>query len=74
MARLPNLKTKKLLAVLKRAGFVPYDQEGSHLYLRHSLTKITTSVPMHSGEINRSLMKLIIKQAGLSENEFRKYL
>jgi len=29
---------------------------------------------MHSGEINRSLMKLIIKQAGLSENEFRKYL
>lgn len=74
MSRLPNLKTKKLLAILKRAGFVQYDQEGSHLYLRHPVKQVTTSVPMHGGEINRSLMKLIIKQAGLSEDEFRKYL
>lgn len=74
MARLPNLKVKKLLAVLKRAGFVPYDQEGSHLYLRHPTKDVTTSVPMHGGEVNRSLMKLIIKQAGLSEEEFRKFL
>lgn len=33
-----------------------------------------TSVPKHSTDLNRSLMKLILKQAHLSEDEFRQLL
>jgi len=33
-----------------------------------------TSVPMHPGDLKRSLLKEIIRQAGLTEDQFRKYL
>jgi predicted RNA binding protein YcfA (HicA-like mRNA interferase family) len=31
-------------------------------------------VPMHPGDLNRSLLKKILKQIGWSEEEFRKLL
>ena len=74
MSRLPNLSAKNLVKALKRAGFAEDTQRGSHLYLWDEQKKILTSVPMHSGDLKRSLLKAIIKQAGLTESEFRKLL
>lgn len=74
MSRLPTLNATRIIRALKRAGFVENGQEGSHLYFWNEATKCETSVPMHSGDVRRSLMKAIIRQAGLSEDEFRKYL
>jgi len=74
MSRLPNLTAKELVQALKRAGFVEDGQRGSHLYLWNVEKKLLTTVPMHSGDIKRSLMKRIIKQAGLTEGQFRNLL
>ena len=74
MSRLPNLNARKVIRALKRAGFVENGQEGSHLYFWNAASRLETSVPLHSGDLRRSLMKAIIRQAGLSEDEFRKFL
>ncbi len=74
MSRLPNLNAKKIIRALKRAGFEDNGQEGSHCYFWNPLSKRQTGVPMHSGDVKRNLMKEIIQQAGLSEDEFRKFL
>jgi predicted RNA binding protein YcfA (HicA-like mRNA interferase family) len=46
----------------------------SHVLLRHPLSKRTTSVPIHSKELPRWLLKKIIKDAGLTEDQFRHFL
>jgi predicted RNA binding protein YcfA (HicA-like mRNA interferase family) len=62
---------KDVVAALKRGGFREVHQKGSHLYLWHDGKKLLTGVPMHPGDLGRGLVKKIIKQAGLSEEEFR---
>ena len=74
MSRFPNLNTAKIVRALKRAGFEDNGQKGSHRYFWNPISKLQTGVPMHSGDLSRSLMKEIIRQAGLSEDEFRKFL
>ena len=61
----------RLIRALKRAGFVVHEQRGSHLTLKHPFNGNRTTVPIHGGDIKRGLMKKILKQAGLSENDFR---
>ena len=58
----------------QRAGFEFERQKGSHVTLRHPATTRTTVVPIHSGEFPRWLLKRIIKEAGLTEDQFRHYL
>jgi predicted RNA binding protein YcfA (HicA-like mRNA interferase family) len=50
-------------------------QKGSHRYYASPITgKIVTCVPTHSGDIKRPLLKKIIEDAGLTEDEFRRLL
>ena len=70
MTRLPGVKPRELVAAIKKAGFVEHHQKGSHLYLWHPGKRRMTSVPMHPGDVNRGLVQAIIKQAGLSIEEF----
>ena len=74
MSRLPQVNPRKLIAALKRAGFTEYDQEGSHLVLVNKEQDLQTTVPVHSGDVGRGLLKKILKQARLSEDVFRKLL
>jgi len=74
MTRLPTLSARKLIQALERAGFVANGQKGSHFYLWHPQKKLTTCVPMHSGDLKRSLVRHILNQAGLAEEEFRRLL
>ncbi len=72
LARLPGARAKEVIRALERAGFIAEPQKAtSHLLLRHPLTKRTTSVPIHSQELPRWLLKKIIKDAGLDEDTFR---
>ena len=70
MSRLPNLKPRKIIKALKKAGFIEINQVGSHRTFWHPIRKLKTGVPIHSKDTNRSLMKEIIQQAGLTEEEF----
>ena len=69
-ARLPPLTAREIVRALERAGFEFQRQKGSHVTLRHPIEGRTTVVPMHSGDVKRPLLKMIIAQAGLSEDEF----
>ena len=74
MNRLKQIKARELVRALKQAGFVEDNQEGSHLILVDERRNIQTSVPMHAGDIGRGLLKKILKQARLTEEEFKKLL
>ncbi len=74
MNRFPSLSPAKLLKALKRAGFIEEAQKGSHVALVHLESNCRTTIPMHSKDIKRGLLKAIIKQAGLTESELRKFL
>jgi predicted RNA binding protein YcfA (HicA-like mRNA interferase family) len=73
--RLPAYSARDLDAALKRAGFVVVHQRGSHRYYASPVTAdVVTTVPMHSGDLKRSLLKKIIRDIGMTEAEFRKFL
>ena len=62
-------------AVGARGGFVVVHQKGSHRYYANALTgRVVTCVPMHTGDIKRPLLKKIIQDVGLTEDEFRELL
>lgn len=73
-ARLPGVRAKELLAALQKAGFDVIRQKGSHITLHNLNTNKTALVSMHPGEFQRWLLKKIIKDAGMSEDEFRALL
>ena len=74
MTRLPTLNSRKIIQALERAGFLVFRQNGSHCVLRHPNTRRSTIVPIHGKDVKRSLMKEILQQADLSEDEFRKLI
>jgi len=71
MSKLNRLNAKKVIQKLKRAGFVETHQRGSHLYLKSNNGKIVT-VPIHGSKDIPigTLYNIVIKQAGLSVEEF----
>lgn len=72
--RLPSLKSLQVVKVLEKLGFERKRQTGSHLILAHGITKKIIPVPMHNKDIKRGLLTHIIKQTGLTINEFTKLL
>src|SRR4051812_3031903 len=63
-------KAREVLARLQRAGFVVRRQSGSHLVMRHSDGR-QTYVAMHTKDVPTGTFRSILKQAGLTEEEFR---
>lgn len=61
---------REILAALLRAGFVEVRQSGSHKVLRHPDGR-QTYVAMHPGDVPNGTFRNILRQAGLSEEEFR---
>lgn len=71
MTRLPTVNSRKLVRLLKKAGFEERHQRGSHLHLNHPARERWVTVPMHQGDIKRPLFRAVLKQAGISEDQFR---
>jgi predicted RNA binding protein YcfA (HicA-like mRNA interferase family) len=74
LARLPGVRPQELIRALGKVGFEFIRQNGSHRTFENPLTDRMVVVPVHPRELPRWLMKKIIKDAGLSEDEFRKLL
>ncbi|MDR2203091.1 MAG: type II toxin-antitoxin system HicA family toxin [Nitrososphaerota archaeon] len=65
---------KKLIKVLTKIGFKTVRIQGSHVILKHPDSRLTV-VPVHAGEeIGSGLLNKIIKDTGLSKEEFIKFL
>lgn len=65
-------KAREALAKLQRAGFVVKRQSGSHVVLRHPDGR-QTYVAMHPGDIPSGTLRAMLKQAGLSEQQFKDF-
>ena len=64
-AKLPVLTARKLIAILKRYGFEPTRQSGSHVIVEHPDGRITT-VPMHKGkDLAKGTLKKILEDTEL---------
>ncbi len=61
---------REVLAKLLRAGFTEVRQTGSHKILRHPDGR-QTYVAMHPGTLPTGTFQKILKQAGLTDEEFR---
>ena len=68
MAKLPLVSGEEACRALQRLGFVLLRQRGSHAILRHGDRGCV--VPMHR-EISPGTLRGVLKQAGVTEEEFR---
>lgn len=58
-----------------RAGFYIHHQTGSHARLFHRRRpELRVTVPIHAKDIPPSLLNRILKQAGLTEEEFERLI
>jgi predicted RNA binding protein YcfA (HicA-like mRNA interferase family) len=65
---------KRIIKALSKLGFKIVRKRGSHVVLKHADGRLTV-VPVHSGEeIGRGLLNKIIKDTGLTKEEFDKIL
>jgi len=68
MPKFPSLKPKEVERVLEKAGFVFMRQNGSHkIYLKN---KIGITLPWHNIDMRIGTIKAIVKQSGLTAQEF----
>jgi predicted RNA binding protein YcfA (HicA-like mRNA interferase family) len=72
MSRLPSLTARDLIRVLQKAGFELHHQRGSHQHFFHPTLEKWVTVPIHRGDLKRPLVKAILKQANISDEDFRK--
>lgn len=60
------LNSKEMIKLLMKNGFIKIKGgKGSHMRFKNFKTGKVTEVPCHSGELNKSLERAILKQAGL---------
>jgi len=69
MSGLPVLSGREVIAALGRAGFEVRRQRGSHVVLRRLDPPIMVVVPDHP-ELDRGTLRAIIRQAGLTTDQF----
>jgi predicted RNA binding protein YcfA (HicA-like mRNA interferase family) len=70
--KLPVLSGREIIKALRKLGFVPVRQKGSHVFLRHPDGRRTT-VPLHD-EVNKSTLMDIMNQTKLSKEDLLKLL
>jgi predicted RNA binding protein YcfA (HicA-like mRNA interferase family) len=69
---LPVLSAKEVLRALAKAGFFVHHVTCSHYILKRDDKRVT--VPFHRGDVRRGTLASIIKQSGLTVEEFLEYL
>jgi predicted RNA binding protein YcfA (HicA-like mRNA interferase family) len=73
MSGLPRISGRDCVKALSKAGFYLKRQEGSHMILRCDNPFGQVVVPDHK-ELDRGTLRAIIRQSGLSVDEFVKFL
>jgi predicted RNA binding protein YcfA (HicA-like mRNA interferase family) len=75
MDSLPVIKPRETINALLRGGFYLHHQTGSHARLIHKTKlELRVTVPIHSKDIPKGTLRRIIKQAGLTVEEFLQLL
>ena len=69
--RLPVVPGRKVVKALLAAGFIEHHTTGSHVILRHAVDHHRrVTVPMHGRDLKPKTLQHIMKQSGLTPEEF----
>jgi len=71
--KLPVLKPKRVILMFQKAGFYIDHQTGSHVALLNKNGRRIT-VSRHNKDLKKGTLKSIIKQSGLTIEEFKKLI
>ncbi len=73
--RLPPCTPRRVLRVLKRAGFFIHETTGSHHILKHPERHgLRVTVAYHNKDLKRKTLASIIEQTGMTIDEFLQLL
>mgnify|MGYP001773686387 CR=1 FL=1 len=72
--RLPAIKPKELIMVLKKLGYIEKRQTGSHKIFYHPFKKKIIPVPWHNKDLKRGLLRVIIRELEISRERFLQLL
>ena len=73
MGRLAGFKYREITKRLKKFGFVFHRQAaGSHEIWHNHEKNLYTTIPNHRGDMPEGTLRAILKQAGISPDEFLK--
>ena len=64
---LPVLRPKRIVRALERAGFYVHHSSGSHVQMKH---RDKPELPYHSVDVPIGTLNSIIRQTGLTREEF----
>ena len=73
MSKLPIISGRKCIKALNKLGFYFKRQEGSHIILRKDEPFTQVVIPYHK-VLDRGTLRAIIRQVGLSIDEFLRLL
>jgi len=74
LPKISPISADKLIKVLEREGFTVVRQKGSHIIMINA-KKNRIVIPMHPGkEVKPGLTRAILKEAGITREEFQKLL
>jgi len=59
------MKVREILKILYADGWFMYEQNGSHIQLKHTIKVGKVTVPNHKGDLKKGILHSIYKQAGL---------
>jgi predicted RNA binding protein YcfA (HicA-like mRNA interferase family) len=74
MPKYPSLTPKQVLSILQKEGFSVDHVTGSHYILYNSITKLRVTLPFHRKELPKGTLHTILKSAGLTKEDLKKYL
>ena len=69
MTRLPVVSGAEAVRRFERAAWTVARQKGSHVMMTHPGTIATLSIPQHR-ELDRGLLRALLRAAGISVEEF----
>lgn len=72
--RLPAVRPRQLIRILERKGWTRVRTRGSHFVFAHADNPKLITVPNHPGDLKRPLLSGILKDAGISREEFLRLL
>jgi len=73
VGRLAGFRYRDIVKRLKSFGFA-FDRQaaGSHEIWYNEITSLYTTIPNHPGDIPEGTLRAILKQAGITPNDFLK--
>jgi len=60
------MNPRDVIAQLRKAGWTEVRQTGGHRHFKHPERPGLVTVPMHSGDIDKAVLRSIERQSGIS--------